>query len=83
MPRPLLLRGILLRGDRRVPRNHGQNVSVIGTLGLQGVVAGLRVEGGRSPLTSSYTGSWSRPYSQVYRRQNKRINKHKKSNYYF
>jgi hypothetical protein len=28
-----------------VPRNHGQNVSVIGALGLQGMVAALSVEG--------------------------------------
>lgn len=36
------------RGQRAygaVPRNHGQNLSVIGALGLQGMVAALSVEG--------------------------------------
>lgn len=36
------------RGQRaygRVPRNHGQNLSVIGAVGLRGVVASLSVEG--------------------------------------
>jgi transposase len=36
------------RGQRAVgavPRNHGQNLSVIGALGLQGIVAALSVEG--------------------------------------
>jgi transposase len=36
------------RGQRaygRVPRNHGQNLSVIGALGVRGMVATLRVEG--------------------------------------
>jgi transposase len=28
-----------------VPRNHGQNLSVIGALGLQGLVAALSIEG--------------------------------------
>jgi transposase len=36
------------RGQRAVgavPRNHGQNLSVIGALGLQGIVAALSIEG--------------------------------------